>query len=428
MPDMAWLRYAHWTMDDVLTIMNVMMKNSKKLFWKLLGIAVPFWVVLFTLLGVVINDHASMEAEVKLFLTLFGFLTAAVILTAALIIAAFKFYLQGEVQNLLRESSKQMAHDLRSPLSALTMVAGSLQGLPDERRALIRNSIQRLNDITNELMEKSGLGPQKVMDSPDALELISDVVDVVVSEKRTQFRKHADLEIEFNHDGSFGAFARVARGQLRALLASLIDVAVGALPAYQGRVVLKVRKVPEAVEIWVVDDGDVSRVEALRRRVISEFSSAFQVDVHQEGNLTLVKVVLQEASAPNWFADSLSFEDKSTLVSVDDDLSIHQLWSGRLSQTNLQQKIQHLRFQSAEPFSQYLEKARGEVEKCLFLIDDRLFNQEQAGLELIESLGLESHAVLVTSHHNEPKLQMKALSLGLKILPKTLAGFIPISR
>jgi signal transduction histidine kinase len=55
----------------------------------------------------------------------------------------------------LEAQSKQVAHDIRSPLSALSMIVGTLKDLPEEKRILIRNATQRINDIANGLLQKS---------------------------------------------------------------------------------------------------------------------------------------------------------------------------------------------------------------------------------------------------------------------------------
>ena len=58
-----------------------------------------------------------------------------------------------EKASALGEMARQVAHDIRSPLSALNTVVGSLESLPEERRQLIRGAAQRINDIANSLLQ-----------------------------------------------------------------------------------------------------------------------------------------------------------------------------------------------------------------------------------------------------------------------------------
>lgn len=45
--------------------------------------------------------------------------------------------------------AEQVAHDIRSPLSALDMVLKDLKELPEEKRLMVRSATQRITDIAN---------------------------------------------------------------------------------------------------------------------------------------------------------------------------------------------------------------------------------------------------------------------------------------
>jgi len=62
-----------------------------------------------------------------------------------------------ETQNKLiaiSELSAQVAHDIRSPLAALDSSLNDISQLPEEKRIIIRNAINRIRDIANNLLEK----------------------------------------------------------------------------------------------------------------------------------------------------------------------------------------------------------------------------------------------------------------------------------
>ena len=48
--------------------------------------------------------------------------------------------------------AKQVAHDIRSPLSALQIGVSSLKGIPEQSRVLIRSALDRIQDIANDLL------------------------------------------------------------------------------------------------------------------------------------------------------------------------------------------------------------------------------------------------------------------------------------
>lgn len=48
----------------------------------------------------------------------------------------------------------QAAHDLKSPLSALTVIAAAMKQIPEEQRNMIRDAAKRICDIANELGDR----------------------------------------------------------------------------------------------------------------------------------------------------------------------------------------------------------------------------------------------------------------------------------
>ncbi len=65
--------------------------------------------------------------------------------------------------------------------------------------------------------------------------------------------------------------------------------------------------------------------------------------------------------------------------------------------------------------------------KKTFLIDYELLDHTVNGLDLIEKLGIEERSVLVTSRYEESNVKLRCETFGVKLLPKALAGFVPIN-
>lgn len=66
-------------------------------------------------------------------------------------------------------------------------------------------------------------------------------------------------------------------------------------------------------------------------------------------------------------------------------------------------------------------------EKFLVLIDYEFVGNHMNGLDIIEKLRLSNQAVLVTSHFDDKNIQNRAKALGVGIIPKTIAPFVPIN-
>ena len=68
----------------------------------------------------------------------------------------------------------------------------------------------------------------------------------------------------------------------------------------------------------------------------------------------------------------------------------------------------------------------GVLEKTLFLVDYELLGQNVTGLDLVEGLSIERRSVLVTSRFDEEGIRGRCDKIGLKLIPKGMAGLVPI--
>lgn len=362
----------------------------------------------------------------------------------------------------LAAQSKQVAHDIRSPLSALSMVIGTLKDLPEEKRILIRNATQRINDIANDLLQK-GKGESKnrvqseiIQDTnlAKSIEFVPALVDILVSEKRMQYREHIGLEIQIELKNSFGAFAKINSIELKRAISNLINNSIEAFKNHTGKIIVGVQKITVAdnakIEIFINDNGKgipshiitqlgqmgVSHGKSSSEKsgsglglfhaklTVESFGGSLDI-ASVEGNGTSIRIILPLAEAPAWFANTINLTGKNFLVSLDDDTSIHQIWSGRLQSLNMNH-IAHQKIQSGEAFKKFVQSNIDNEDSTLYLIDFELLNQSKTGLDLIEELGISNKSILVTSRYEEIDIQRRASAISLKILPKSLAGFVPI--
>lgn len=153
---------------------------------------------------------------------------------------------------------------------------------------------------------------------------------------------------------------------------------------------------------------------------IQSFGGEFQV-VSKEGMGTIITMTFVKSIPPKWFVTELILEDNSTIVSLDDDQAIHNLWAERLSAAKGQGHHYDFRnFTSGEELLSENPKAH------VYLIDYELLNQKFNGLEVIEKLGVAHQSILVTSRYEEKPIFEKCAQLGIKLIPKNMAAFVPI--
>lgn len=367
--------------------------------------------------------------------------------------------------------ARSVSHDIRSPLAALAMVVTQLRDIPENQRILIRNSVNRIQDIANTLLQKGRSHFENSNQTNTSLqtarpknevELLEAIIESIVSEKRIQFREYQDVEIDTCLFSSYGQFACVNSSDLKRIISNLVNNSVEAMPNKRGKILVGIdaeTSDPTKIIVFIKDNGKgipKFLIEKLGTEIISHgkdgtgsgngigIFEAIKAMEQMSGNLTIssqegagtsIYLSFPRAKTPDWFVDKISIGRDSTIVTLDDDLSIHQIWSARLlSLIKSHKLIDHLRFTSAKDFVTWLKvnklNEEGDKEfdlsKFSFLIDYELINQNLTGLDVIEEMNISTKSILVTSRYDEPELRERCARIGIRILPKTCAAQVPI--
>ncbi len=371
------------------------------------------------------------------------------------------------VQVRLGQMASQVAHDIRSPLSALNLVIGTLTNVSEEKRIIIRGAVNRINDISNLLLIKSKDVDNSINKVSDAKltnsqqkptpQLLSPLIDNIVSEKRIQFREKQSVEIESDINKAYGLFAEIDPTEIKRAISNLVNNSIEAFPNERGKVTVSVRPHLNDVIILIQDNGKGIPQHIIKKlgekgvthgkegtqsgtglgvyhakHTVEDAGGLFEID-SVEGKGTTIKMILKKAKAPNWFVEELSLKSNMTVISLDDDISIHQIWRGRfesLRPTNLQ--INHLTFTRAAEFKDQVKNllincvSPISTSDILYLVDYELLNQGTTGLDIIEEMGIGKNTILVTSRYEEEKIRERCKKNGIRLIPKAMAGFVPI--
>ncbi len=341
----------------------------------------------------------------------------------------------------------QVAHDVRSPLAALAAATQDMSQLPEDKRILIRSAVQRIGDIANDL---AGRGNQKGegegSHSAEAqTQLLSGIIDSLISEKRLQFRARLGVNIQSTLDtDSYGLFAEVAPAQFKRVLSNLVNNAVEAIEDC-GTVTIGMKKNNgKKLAISVSDSGSGIPPEIFSklmqqgatfnkkegqglglfhaRETVESWGGTIEI-TSKLGEGTIVTIVLPFQHAPSWFVPELVVYPGTNIVIFDDDDSIHQIWKGRFETKESGVMLHH--FSNGVALGDWYSRANING-ALLILCDYEILGSEETGLDVIKSLGLGDHTVLVTSRFEEELVRKNCEELGVKLLPKNLAGFVPI--
>jgi signal transduction histidine kinase len=374
---------------------------------------------------------------------------------------------------LLRERSRelvatsqlaqQVAHDIRSPIASLNMLEPHLGALPEGIRIAARSAITRIQDIANTLSKKakdtsaSAVGVASSNDiSPSVLgpSLVSAMLDSLVTEKRLEFRDRAGVKISFEvTPDSIGVFGRIDESALTRVLSNLINNGVEALSG-TGQIAVKLDRTPgegsNSFRIRITDSGKGMTPEVLAkigergytlgkegsasgsglgiwhaRETLKVLSGTLEFE-SIPGVGTTATILLPEMSPPKWFCPEIIVPPQTKVVVLDDDTNIHELWTARFGDTPASQSgVVLTHFTGPTDFSDYTFSDGSRVGH-LYLMDYELVGHKVTGLKLIEGLGLSDCAVLVTSRYDQPEIQAKCEQLGVKLLPKGLAPYVPL--
>ena len=345
--------------------------------------------------------------------------------------------------------AQQVAHDIRSPLTAVEMVARSTLEIPEKRRVLLREASQRIRDIANNLLSQN-TSTDSQSELKQETTLLSSIVDLIVSEKRVQFRSKMNVEITpVLNIQSYGRFSTVNPVELKRILSNLINNAVEALQKDGGQVEVGVNGYKDRNVIYIKDNGIGIPADILEkigqkgvsfgkdkmesgsglglfyaREVVSQFEGEVKIE-SQPGNGTKVSILLPNDQPPKWFLPSIELTPNMSIVVLDDDVSIHQIWKGRFESALKHRLVGRLHnLSSPEDLRKWVsENGKKDV---VFLCDYELLNFNETGLDLIEELSLQDSAVLVTSRFEEVAIRSRCESLGLRLLPKGLATLVPL--
>lgn len=349
-------------------------------------------------------------------------------------------------------AAKQVAHDIRSPLASLNLLLSHISTLPDEQRTLMRSAIRRITDIANSLYSTCQKGRNDIC-GDDLAEgvMLSSLIDALVSEKRVQLKNKSNIIIDANLEAAYGLFVKIDSVEFKRVLSNLINNSVEAFGDKAHAVHLVVTKVNEFIQITIQDDGKGMPAEVLNKvgqygfsygkvttansgsglgifhaiKTINNFGGSFDI-VSTENVGTTVTIKLLSSEVPNWFVKALYLENIKLIIILDDDESVHNVWRERLGKV-ANKELQLKFFACDDDFRAYLQAESELVNSTtLFLMDYELLQQQSTGLDLIEAFGLAKYSVLITSHYEETSIKTRVNKIGVKMIPKSLAAYVPL--
>ncbi len=362
-----------------------------------------------------------------------------------------------EKRDALGSLAAQVAHDIQSPLVVLEMVVQATASLSEDKRVLIKNSVGRIKDIANNLLvthhatvvnndEDSYVAEEELTG-----QLAPALIESIISEKRTQYRAKTgiSIELDLNSKDSYGLFVKVPLSNIKRVISNIINNAVEAITSV-GKVTVTLRQEQNYAQISIRDNGIGISPDILTKlghpgitsgkfngnglgifhakKIVNNCQGQLIIESKQHEGAT-VKILLPKSERPQWFVGAINIKNDTTICIIDDDYLIHQIWDKRLVDDlpKSHSKLKVINFSCPFKFINWKNANKVESDNILYLCDYEFLDKDTNGIVLIKELKIEHRTILVTGSYEERTVHEYCGKNGVKLLPKSMAAYIPIN-
>lgn len=339
----------------------------------------------------------------------------------------------------------QSMHDMQAPLSSLHVISDSSNELSKQKRITLRSAVISATDIANCALQnykptKNG----KTENNQRQVVLVSTILSEIVNDRTFRY-KGRSIKISFDLTplNAF-LFIKVSPSDLKRAISNLINNAVDSFPETGGEISLKLKASDEWVYISVLDDGCGMPEEIIKKikngisvtagkeeghgigltQVHDMLTNNFgEIGVYSSTSSmnhgTTIELIFPKLATPNWIATDISLAKDDTVIILDNDIEMHDVWSTKFQ--HILEKIPSItvkHFASTAETKAFLEKlSESEKQKVCFFSEYELSTQN--GLQVIEELKIK-RSILVTNHFPSIELRKSVTQNRIKILPKEL--------
>lgn len=341
------------------------------------------------------------------------------------------------------EIAAQVAHDIRSPLTALEIVINRLPEVEESKRILLRDAVNHIRDITNNL-EKPTSSSNNCEDK--AIIQIAILLDYVLSERRIAF-SHQPIEIIQQFEPScYNFFIDAPPSKIKRVLTNIINNACEAVLSDGDTINIGITSQENNIIINITDNGPGIPTEILpslftrgfttkikgsglglyyARENLTKWGGSIDVCPNEKRGVT-VYIKLPSQNPPLWFINNLSIPSSTPVICVDDSISILHAWQERFKSIDNEIYLQYC--DSKEALLNEAQKHDNKI--CTYLIDYEFSGKSYTGLDLINIIlsfkNPKNRIFLVTSRSAEPEIQSFCQSNDIYMIPKFFALKIPL--
>jgi signal transduction histidine kinase len=347
-------------------------------------------------------------------------------------------YKTHEIDIELGKKSIQIAHDIGSPISSIEFAVGNLKKYDthNDNVELLDEAIKMLRGISSNLLSKYRGG--NILDSSIDDEsiprffILSTSIQNLIKTKEFEWKtKKYTIKYIFDEESSM-KWCYAALSDIKTKLSNLLNNAYESLDKNNGLIEVGLTIANKDFLLIIHDNGvgipDNKIAEVLNGKSLKHIGKGIGLSSANEyfrtlnGQLELkscinkgtkITIRIPIAKTPAWSPMAIKCNVNSTLIIVDDDLSMHMLWQQKAGTKNLKLKL----FINVIDFLEWT-KLQANMKQFIYIIDYNLNDKIYNGFKVISDLCIQEQSYLVTSHAEELWLQNICISNKLFLIPK----------
>ena len=345
---------------------------------------------------------------------------------------------------------RQTGHDLCSPMASMRMVLHSSKSIPDADRTTLNTALEVMAGIAHDLMARFDESRHTMAITTDKPKhLVSSLLQAVV-EDRSYVYKNSGIKIELDlHSDNALLYIEANANDFKRAITNLMNNAVDAMPGNGGDIKITINALADAIEICVIDNGCGIPEHVLQKikaqvsvthgkqnghgigmeqvqMMLMENSATFDIvsNTEAQSHGTTITLKFPKAPAPAWMCTELTLKAGDTIVVLDDDPQVYNAWLCKLHNHSEIKLERYLNYNDA--LCALFGMAENDATRVCICGDYSMPGQDGNMLEVMVISQL-TRGVFVTNHYTDPDVQKCALQNCIKILPKDLVQWVPIT-
>lgn len=334
------------------------------------------------------------------------------------------FYKQQEKESAklkaYAEISRQVSHDIKSPMLALSHILKHVQFDNLEEENLLKSAIQRIQNISGDLV-------QKIKDEDHVHIYTSLVLKDIIEEKKFEYiERKVKFNTQFGDKNDLFLYGNLT--ELKRAISNIINNGIEASGDYP-IIKLVLSSTVSGLTISITDNGSGIPPELIEKVLEKGFSSGKQggsglglfhankvaksfgghLEIKSEKKQgTTIALVLPTKVKPKFYIDNLSVKSFSKIFIFDDDNSIFNLWESHLAERRPAHHVDYHNYYSTpvDP-------------EALYIVDYYLSGVSYTGMEIAKYLKSKNlNVVLSTSTYDLALVQNFCIEQNIPLLPK----------